>query len=65
MNAEASELMSAASIPASTRPLKPAGSNRVTRAGYAVSAAPLRTSLNNAAATIPGSTKMNTGRIFR
>src|SRR5438034_7184762 len=35
LNADASELISAASIPASTRPLNPAGSSRVTSAGYA------------------------------
>ena len=33
LNADASELISAASIPARTRPLSPAGSSRVTRAG--------------------------------
>src|SRR6059036_3814907 len=38
LNAEASELISAASIPASTRPLNPAGSSRVTSAGYAAPA---------------------------
>src|SRR2546428_6166317 len=37
LNADASELISAASIPASTRPLNPAGSSRVTNAGYAAS----------------------------
>src|SRR3989449_9325695 len=65
LNAEASELISAASIPASTRPLNPAGKSRVTSAGYAASADPPRMSAYNAAAMIPGSTKMNTGRIFR
>src|SRR2546422_1637476 len=59
LNADASELISAASIPASTRPLNPAGSSRVTNAGYAASD---RMSEYNAAAMIPGKTKMNTGR---
>src|SRR5207244_10025990 len=62
LNADASELISAASIPASTRPLNPAGSSRVTNAGYAASD---RMSEYNAAAMIPGKTKMNTGRILR
>src|SRR5947208_12162351 len=62
LNADASELISAASIPASTRPLNPAGSSRVTNAGYAASD---RMSEYNAAAMIPGRTKMNTGRILR
>src|SRR5438477_1241564 len=44
LNAEASELISAASIPASTRPLNPAGRSRVTNAGYAASADPPRMS---------------------
>src|SRR5947199_6748367 len=65
LNAEASELISAASIPASTKPLNPAGRSRVTSAGYAASADPPRMSAYNAEAMIPGSTKMNTGRIFR
>src|SRR5439155_12099600 len=65
LNADASELISAASIPASTRPLNPAGRSRVTSAGYAASADPPRMSEYNAAAMIPGSTNMNTGRIFR
>src|SRR5439155_16804946 len=65
LNAEASELISSASIPASTRPLNPAGSSRVTSAGYAASADPPRMSAYTAAAMIPGNTKMNTGRIFR
>src|SRR2546426_7778123 len=62
LKADASELINAASIPASTRPLKPAGRSRVTSAGYAASADPPRMSAYIAAAMIPGSTKMNTGR---
>src|SRR5262249_49879295 len=58
LKADANELMSAASIPANTRPLNPAGSKRVTRAGYAESAAPERTSAYSAAAIMPGKTKM-------
>src|SRR5436309_9900604 len=65
LNADARELMSAASMPASTRPLNPAGRRRVTSAGYAASPEPERTSAYNAEAIIPGNTKMNTGRIFR
>src|SRR3979411_867660 len=65
LNADARELMSAASMPGSTSPLKPAGSSRVTSAGYAESPAPERTSLYRAAATMPGSTKMNTGSTLR
>src|SRR2546426_51779 len=56
LNADASELISAASIPASTRPLNPAGSSRVTNAGYAASD---RMSEYNAAAMIPGKTKID------
>ena len=64
LNAEASELISAASIPASTSPLAPSGKSRVTSVGYAESGFEWM-SVNSAAATTPGRTKMNTGRILR
>src|SRR5690242_740628 len=64
LNADASELIRAASMPANTSPLSPSGNNRVTSVGNAVSPA-WCTSAYNALAMTPGSTKMNTGRIFR
>ena len=64
LNADARDAISAASMPASTIPLIPFGSSCVTRVGYAESGF-ARTSENRAIATMPGSTKMNTGRIFR
>src|SRR5438874_13803158 len=52
LNAEASELISAANIPASTRPLNPAGKSRVTSGGYSASADPPRVYEANTAAMI-------------
>src|ERR1051325_8367635 len=64
LNADASELIRAGDGPAKPSRLSPSGNSRVTSAGNAVSPA-WCTSAYNALAMTPGSTKMNTGRIFR
>ena len=62
LNTLESELIKAASSAATISPFTPGGSSRITSSGYALS--PVTSAGHSALAINPGSTRMNTGRIF-